>query len=140
VSKPHGGARPNTGPKRAGPPDQFLLTVFAPPEQVAAFRRLDRAAQATIRQAARRAALAALANQDKEPTMYVVVVDDASALVGVHELGPDDTYQSATGAHGRVAKETPDLGEARKLFDSYIRQGYTRNGGILAALAAGEGE
>jgi hypothetical protein len=66
VSKPRGGARPNTGPKRAGPPDQFLLTVFAPPDQVAAFRRLDRAAQATIRQAVRRAALAALAAGEGE--------------------------------------------------------------------------
>jgi hypothetical protein len=66
VTKPRGGPRPNSGPKRAGPPDQFLLTVFASPEQVAAFRRLDRAAQVTIRQAARRAALAALEGEEGE--------------------------------------------------------------------------
>jgi hypothetical protein len=64
MTKPRGGPRPNSGPKRAGPPEQFLLTVFAPPEAVARFRGLDRRTQAAIRQAARAAALAAL--DDKE--------------------------------------------------------------------------
>jgi hypothetical protein len=64
----HGGPRPNTGPKRAGPPDQFMLTVFASPEQVAQFKRLSRREQAVIRQAARRAALAALEEEGSDDT------------------------------------------------------------------------
>ena len=66
-------------------------------------------------------------------TTYVVVVDDASALVGVHALGPDDSYQSATGAHGRIAKETKSRKEAEALFDRYIADNYRRDGGIYPA-------
>ena len=66
-------------------------------------------------------------------TVYVVVVDDAAALVGVHALGPDDSYQSATGAHGRIAKETESRKEAEELFDRYIKDGYARDGGIYPA-------
>lgn len=63
------------------------------------------------------------------PTVYVVVVDDGAFLVGLHALRPEDTYQSATGAHGRIAKETLNEDEARALALQYLESGYRRNGG-----------
>jgi hypothetical protein len=66
-------------------------------------------------------------------TVYVVVTNDAAELVSLHALGPNDSYQSATGAHGRIAKETESREEAEELYDRYIRDGYRRDGGIYPA-------
>jgi hypothetical protein len=76
-----------------------------------------------------------MAYEFQEDRIVVVVVDDAAALVGIHLLDLDDTYQSATGAHGRIVYERPDCApgshyDARWLARDYLRRGYRRNGGI----------
>jgi hypothetical protein len=65
-------------------------------------------------------------------TEFVVVVDHSSQLVGVHELEQDEPYSAAEGAHGRVVFVSQDKSEAVAHFDSYVKDGYRRDGGIVA--------
>ena len=61
--------------------------------------------------------------------IWIVVVDDAAALVGLHALGPADSYQSVTGAHGRVAYEAESRAAAAAVAKSFVQNGYRRNDG-----------